>query len=587
MTDQEILVDFIKKELLINGTINSAKVRWFKDNIYIQHIKNKTKYLNDSCKITERIYHITNNLQETPKCSCGKHLKFLSINSGYSKHCSSKACARKDTVWKSSSPTKKINYDTVINNFKQHIINNNELCVDKLNLFINDILQKTDYGRKHHFVNTLHLKNNKDELHSLLKLTENIIPFNINDIHTIQNFHFSERIYILKNKIDEIKKCECCKLKNRKYISYIHGYSRTCGSFCYKKNNINHIVDGVKSQGFLIKNNINNLENDSFELTCQKCGNSYVKKLTNARWKDVYCQGCFGDIGISKEETEVFNYVKTLSPHSMQSFKYKGNKEVDVYIPEYNLGVEYNGTFWHSTDKKENLKEYKDKHLIKTKECSDSNIHLLHIFSSEWNDDVKKDVWKSIISNKCGKNNTLYARKCIIKTINPEESDIFLDANHLQSKDKSSIRIGLFYQNELVSLMTFCKSRYNKQYEWELSRFCNKKFYNIVGGASKLLKHFKETYKPTSIITYANRRYSNGNLYQKIGFNKIKETTPNYFYLKKGYDILYSRLKFRKHLLSKKLQTYNEDISEHENMFNNGYRIIYDCGNISYGWKSL
>ncbi|MFW6014799.1 MAG: hypothetical protein ACOCRK_00005, partial [bacterium] len=157
----------------------------------------------------------------------------------------------------------------------------------------------------------------------------------------------------------------------------------------------------------------------------------------------------------------------------------------------------------------------------------------------------------------------------------------FLEENHLQGKDHSLIKLGLYYNNDLLSVMTFGKTRYNKNYEWEMIRFCNKKYYNIIGGAGKLLKHFVKKYNPSSIISYADIRYSNGNLYEKLGFVYLYNSDPNYFY-NKNKTIL-TRIQCQKHKLKKLLgNEFNENKTEVQNMKDNGWQQVFDCGNMVY-----
>jgi hypothetical protein len=191
----------------------------------------------------------------------------------------------------------------------------------------------------------------------------------------------------------------------------------------------------------------------------------------------------------------------------------------------------------------------------------------------------KEVIWKSVIKSKLGLNERIFARKCMIKQVDNDIKTDFLINNHLQGNCSSSINIGLYYNNELVSLMTFGKSRYNKAYEYELIRYCNKCDLNVIGGASKLLAHFVKYYTPKSIISYANRRWSDGNMYKKLGFDLNSISLPNYFYFNKSECNLHSRLKFQKHKLQSLLSNYDESLSETENMYNNEYRKIYDCGN--------
>lgn len=582
MTDDTPIIEFIKKELIINNTLNSAKVRWMKYHPNMTAILQRTSYLNKKVKFTERIYHIINSLIDIPKCVCGKNVRFISINSGYSMFCKSSSCARKSINWKSSSEKKKNSNIELLSEFKNFIQQNNELVDEETIInFINNRIAETDSGRKHQFINIKHYRKNSRELFTILKLTEKQKPFNLTDIDNFKDFEFSERMYLIHYKIDNIELCENCKENKRQYISFIKGYSRICVKKCHYNLHTTGILTEIEKQGFSIENNILNLKESKFQLCCHKCGANIQKTLTNGRWKDIYCEGCYGDKNISKEETGVLEYVESLNHRAVQSFKYDGKKEIDIFISDRNLGIEYNGVFWHSTDDFRKIPEYKKKHLDKTIECEERGWHLLHIFSSEWKNPILNDIWKSIISTKLGHNLKIYARQCSIKSISSEICNKFLDINHLQGRDHASVRYGLYHNDELISVMTFCKTRFNKNYEWELSRFCNKKYTNVIGGASRLFKMFTKNYFPKSIITYANRRYSKGNLYDKLGFKKITSTPPNYFYFQKEMNLL-SRMNFQKHRLKNILPNFDETLSEYENMLNNKYRILFDCGNLTY-----
>ena len=134
-----------------------------------------------------------------------------------------------------------------------------------------------------------------------------------------------------------------------------------------------------------------------------------------------------------------------------------------------------------------------------------------------------------------------------------------------------------------MSVMTFGKSRFDKKYKWEIIRFASKSNFTIIGGASKLLKYFIKIYNPKSIVTYSDRRFGDGDVYEKIGFNFIKSTHPSYYYVK-GLNV-YSRFQFQKHKLRLKLNEYNDNLSEWENMIQNGYDRLWDCGHNKYEMK--
>lgn len=154
----------------------------------------------------------------------------------------------------------------------------------------------------------------------------------------------------------------------------------------------------------------------------------------------------------------------------------------------------------------------------------------------------------------------------------------FLSRNHLQGYSPSQRCFGLFYDNELVSLMSFCKSRYSKNHEWELLRFANRLNTSVVGGASKLFNHFKNVYKPRSVISYSHKDKFSGNIYKKMGFEYSHSSLPAYYYTK-DYNTFENRVRYQKHKLQKLLKTFDPNLTEWENMQNNGYDRIWDCGN--------
>lgn len=300
----------------------------------------------------------------------------------------------------------------------------------------------------------------------------------------------------------------------------------------------------------------------------------------------------------SLKEADIINYIKSLGIENVMKSNRKilAPRELDVFVPDYNVAIEYDGVMFHSQGrytqgKVADVTPYY--HLAKTKDCNKLGIQLLHIFENEWsNNPEKRDIWKSMICSRLGCSEKIYARKLRVVKVGSNEAISFCEVNHLQGPVRSSYNYALVDDNdEIFALMTFGKPRFNKNYDWELLRFCCKKYTNVIGGASRLLKHFKEEHEG-SIISYANLRWSNGNLYEKLGFELVGTTEPNYFYFKtsdgrKPVDlVLHSRLEFQKHKLKEKLEVYDENLSEKENMYMNNYRTIYDCGNLVYVLQS-
>jgi hypothetical protein len=185
-----------------------------------------------------------------------------------------------------------------------------------------------------------------------------------------------------------------------------------------------------------------------------------------------------------------------------------------------------------------------------------------------------------MIAQKLGKSKRIHARKTEIRNVPSKESNRFLVENHLQGSCVSKVNLGLYYDGELVALMTFGKPRFNKGYEWELLRFCNKVGYSVVGGAMKLISKFRSVHIE-SIISYANREHSTGKLYSAIGFQLTSTSNPNYQWTK-GKTVL-KRYQTQKHKLQSLLgESFDPSKTETLNMFNNGYRRIWDCGNLVY-----
>ena len=252
-----------------------------------------------------------------------------------------------------------------------------------------------------------------------------------------------------------------------------------------------------------------------------------------------------------------------------------GKQEVDIYLPDYELAIECNGVYWHS----ELQGRGKWYHLGKTVKCKKKNISLIHIWDKDWN--LSRELVSGRLSAKLGKNTVIYGRKCVIKSV--DNVDQFLQNNHIQGTCTSSVRYGLYYDNELVGVMTFGKSRYSNNTEWELLRYCSKYDINIVGGASKLFKNFVRIHNPESIVSYSDKMWNSGKLYEALGFEFSHSSDPNYFYTR-DYKSFHSRVKFQKHKLKNQLETFDENMTEWENMQNNGYDRIWDCGNSVWIW---
>jgi hypothetical protein len=265
------------------------------------------------------------------------------------------------------------------------------------------------------------------------------------------------------------------------------------------------------------------------------------------------------------------NYKKLIAP-----------KEVDLYIPSANLAIEFNGVFFHS----ELSGRDKRYHLDKTENCEIAGVRLIHVWSTEWA--LQKDIVTSRILNSIGVGTSkIYARKCEIVELSKSQEKAFFNSHHIQGYRPSTVCLGLQQDGAIVAACSFIRSRFDKTIEWELLRYANAKSTHVVGGGSRLFKAFVNLYKPTSVISYCDRRWGSGGLYEKLGFEYQHSSSPNYFYFKRNGDTnkLMSRQNFQKHKLNDVLDAFDPTLSEWENMKMNGYDRIWDCGNKVFLWK--
>jgi len=322
----------------------------------------------------------------------------------------------------------------------------------------------------------------------------------------------------------------------------------------------------------------------NLEFHCNTCDSNFeiltYQFYDRVNRNNSICTNCFPiSENASISQIEIYNFIVS-NYHGDVILDCKGilnQYEIDIYLPELKIGFEFNGVWWHS----EKFKS-KDYHLNKYRVSENNNVTLISIWEDEWN--IKRDIVKSLILNKIGKtSNRIFARKCDIREVSYKESRTFLYNNHLQGDCKSSIRIGIYNNDDIVSLMTFSKLRLpisgkngrdNKDI-YELTRFCSILDTVVVGGASKVMRYFLKNYHPIRIETYSDNFISSGDLYNKLGFKYSHTSNPGYWYVIDG--IRSHRFNWRKQKLVK--LGYNKNKTEEEIMSELGRYRVYNAGN--------
>lgn len=256
-------------------------------------------------------------------------------------------------------------------------------------------------------------------------------------------------------------------------------------------------------------------------------------------------------------------------------------KELDIVFTKDNIAIEVNGTYYHSSEFNKNRNYHKDK----AENAKQAGYQLLQFWDWELNDSWDKAI--DIINSKLGLNKKIGARTLTIKILTSKEKKLFFNTNHMQNDHMSSINIGLVDKaNNIYCAMSFGKSRYNKNYTWELIRLASAIGYSVIGGASKILKYFTNNYLgKDSLISYCDMRFSNGNVYEKLGFTLKQINNPGYCYVKSG-KYAGSRNMWQKHLLKDKLKIFNAELTERENMAVNKYFQLWDCGQAVYIYEN-
>lgn len=291
---------------------------------------------------------------------------------------------------------------------------------------------------------------------------------------------------------------------------------------------------------------------------------------------------------VSKPEIEIRDYVSRLLVDANILYNRKNiisepgkTYELDIFAPEKNVAIEYNGVYWHSTKVVPN-----NYHLRKTQLCNKKGIRLIHIFEDEWK--WKQEICKSVISSSFNiYKEKYYARQCVVGQISAKTYREFLTVNHISGHVNSKYKYGLFtHTGELVQVIGIGKSRFNKN-ELELHRMCSKLFTNVIGGFSKLLKHAAadiknaEHIKSVDLCSYVDLSKFTGAGYEKSGFSYISTTKPSYFYVAANLKHK-NRLQMQKSKLPKMLEHFDESLTEQQNAVINGYHCIYDCGTKKY-----
>ena len=386
--------------------------------------------------------------------------------------------------------------------------------------------------------------------------------------------------------------CDCGGVTYVPYSALARGNTKSFGCLAYKvgKDNDSFVdITGQKFGKLLALEYINRESGKSYYRFRCDCGNELVLNSYSVRYGHTKSCGCL-DIshGGSSVENEIKEVLENIIGKKATKSKVLDGKEIDIFFEDLGFGVEYNGSAYHASLNSIYKDLPKTYHRDKFLSAKSKGIHLISIFDVDWCDKLKNHLVE-LFSSKT----RIYARDCIVKTITKKEANDFCETNHLQGWQRlSSICYGLFYGDELVSVMTFGKLRNRKTNDgqFELHRYAIKHGVYVVGGAEKLFKAFTRNNGFDEIVSYSNNDLFLGTVYDRLGFKYDGQASIRYYWFLGQQQLKREECQL-KHLKVKYPKLYEEaqSVSGKEDyiMTKLGARKVYRCGNTRWIYKRV
>jgi len=497
--------------------------------------------------VKERVFCYINNINKTPQCPvCGNPVKFLTTGknrNSYQTYCSVR-CARlnKDynKIWRKAQSTIREKYG-----------------VDNISQSSEHKLKKKQTLYRHYGVN------NPTQSPEILEARRqnNRTKYDV-DYPTQLESVKAKRIITMLDRYGVKTPQESKKIRQRTKKTNNERFGRDS----HMQQHIpKDSIEKLNDSSWLIHHH-HTLEQTLFQISDMLCVDpTTISRAFSKHNIEVK------HFNVSDEEKNLRNFLQRLGVDIQTSCRdIIKPKELDIYIPSHNLAIEFNGLYWHS----EQCGKDKWYHYNKWKECQKHGIRLIHIFEDEWID--KQRIVESKLKSVLGVDDrpSVYARNCSVVTVSTKRKREFFEDNHIQGNGPSSINIGLEQDGTLVACMGFIKQK-NQHYLNRYATSCR-----VPGGFSKLLTHFKKEYSWSRILSFADLRWSDGNLYKRTGWHLDKIIPPEYSYISKNKRI--HKFNYRRKYLSKRLTTFDPKLSETENCNNNRILRIWDCGKMRF-----
>lgn len=336
----------------------------------------------------------------------------------------------------------------------------------------------------------------------------------------------------------------------------------------------------------------------------KKCGNVFPQRPEFHIGKK---QGCpFCQHVVSSGEKDVLAFVKEYTRCEVQNNVrivpdfFIGSRrihkaELDIYIPELKLAIEYNGVHFHDISLKG-----KGYHIGKRKACEQLGIRLISIWECDWQDDRKRPILERYLKNALGvrEERTVYARNCVVKDVSQDAYREFMEANHIQGyASAKEAKCGLYTKdtNELVACMSFriLKNKDQKSTPfvmWDMVRYATK--CNVPGGRSKLFHHMQQRFHMDHVQSFVDRDYFNGASYLKEGWELMEDDQVSISFWSYRGGRMSRQMWWKKNIpatfekLGLPADLYDETKTQEWNAYNAGCKILENSGNSRFEWHS-
>ena len=299
----------------------------------------------------------------------------------------------------------------------------------------------------------------------------------------------------------------------------------------------------------------------------------------------------------SAPEEEIAAFLEQFTPVVRRDRSIIGPKELDIYLPEHRLAIEFCGMYWHShgdaADEKKNKRRHAEKHRL----CAEQGIRLITLYETEWQE--RPQTIKRMLRNAVGKTRgRLMARKCELGKPTPQEARAFYDKYHPQGGAGSGQHFGLYWRGKLVACMRFNygandRGHGAKERQWTLGRYATR--LSVAGAASRLFKAFLAEFRPDNVKSFSDNRLFGGGMYEQLGFVLEEHVVPDYQVWSPKIG-LRPKPHYQRRVLPKRLQDHGcaerfdpstDDRTEAEMTYLMGARRIYDCGKKRWLWTAL